>query len=92
MPTLKWIILTFALLASFAQAGQKPPANAATSAAPKLPEQLSMEKWFVGSWTCKGAQHASPHSPAVQFTDKFTFKMALDDLGGFPPHSLIFVE
>ena len=37
-----------------------------------------MEKWFVGSWICEGTQHASPTGPAVKFTDKFTFKMALE--------------
>jgi hypothetical protein len=71
-------MLMFALLGSFAQAGHTPAVNAAPPAAPKLPEQLSMEKWFVGSWICEGTQHASPTGPAVKFTDKFTFKMALD--------------
>jgi ketosteroid isomerase-like protein len=60
-----------------AQAGQTPAVNAAPPAAAKPPEQLSMEKWFVGSWICEGKQHASPTGPAVKFTDKFTFKMAL---------------
>jgi ketosteroid isomerase-like protein len=59
-------------------AGETPAVNAAPSATPTLPDQLSVEKWFVGEWICKGEQHASPKAVAVQFTDKFTFKMALD--------------
>jgi hypothetical protein len=78
MPTMKKIIFAFALFVSFARIGQTPPANATPPSAPKLPEQLSMEKWFVGSWICEGTQHASPTGPAVKFTDKFTFRMALE--------------
>jgi ketosteroid isomerase-like protein len=59
-------------------AGEAPAVNAAPSATPTLPDQLSVEKWFVGEWICEGEQHASPKAVAVQFTDKFTFKMALD--------------
>ncbi len=59
-------------------AGETPAVNAPPSATPTLPDQLSVEKWFVGEWICEGEQHASPKAVAVQFTDKFTFKMALD--------------
>ena len=59
-------------------AGETPAVNAAPSATPTLPDQLSVEKWFVGEWICEGEQHPSPKAVAVQFTDKFTFKMALD--------------
>ena len=59
-------------------AGETPAENAAPSAAPTLPDQLSVEKWFVGNWTCEGEQHASPTTAAVKFTDKFSFEMALD--------------
>lgn len=59
-------------------AGEIPAVTAAPSAAPTLPDQLSMEKWFVGNWICKGTQHPSPDAPAVHFADKFTFEMALD--------------
>jgi ketosteroid isomerase-like protein len=52
--------------------------NAAPSGTPTLPDQLSVEKWFVGEWICEGEQHASPKAVAVQVTDMFTFKMALD--------------
>jgi len=59
-------------------AGETPAVNPAPSAAPTLPDQLSVEKWFVGNWICEGEQHASPTAAAVRFTDKFMFKMALD--------------
>ncbi len=58
--------------------GEIPAANAAPSAVPMLPDQLSVEKWFVGNWICEGEQHASPTAAAVKFIDKFTFEMALD--------------
>ena len=74
MPTMKKIILAFALFVSFAQAGQTLPVKAAPSAAP---QQLSVEKWFVGTWTCEGTQHASPTGPEAKFTDKFSFNMVL---------------
>ena len=61
-------------------AGETPAVNPAPSAAPTLPDQLSVEKWFVGNWICEGEQHASPTAAAVRFTDKFMFKMALDGL------------
>ncbi len=57
---------------------ETPAVNAAPSATPTLPDQPSVEKWFVGGWICEGEQHGSPKAVAVQFTDKFTFKMALD--------------
>jgi ketosteroid isomerase-like protein len=60
-------------------AGETPAVNALPSAAPNASEQLSMEKWFVGNWICEGEQHASPTAPAVKFTDKFNFEMALDE-------------
>lgn len=59
-------------------AGAIPAKNAAPLAAAPPPDKLSVEKWFVGNWICKGTQHASPHSAAVQFTDNLTFEMALE--------------
>ena len=53
----KMLILTFALFALSALAQDKP---AKAAAAQMLPEQLSVEKWFVGDWICEGTQHASP--------------------------------
>ncbi|HKM79391.1 MAG TPA: hypothetical protein VJY15_00315 [Candidatus Acidoferrum sp.] len=71
---MKTIILTFALFALSASAeGQ----SAKAPAAQKLPDPLSNEKWFVGTWICKGTQHASPMGPAEEFTDRFSFHMAL---------------
>ena len=48
-----------------------------TASAQTLPQQLSLEKWFVGNWICEGTQHASPKAPGVRFTDRFSFRMAL---------------
>ena len=60
-------------------AGETPAASVAPSGSPTLPDQLSVEKWFVGNWICEGEQHPSPNAPAVPFTDRLTFEMALDD-------------
>jgi hypothetical protein len=70
----KMLILAFALLALSALAQDKP---AKASEAQKLPEQLSFERWFVGDWICEGTQHAAPAGPGVEFTDRFSFNMAL---------------
>ena len=70
----KVLILAFTLLALSALA-QDQPAKAAE--AQKLPEQLSVENWFVGDWICEGTQHASPTGPGATFTDRFSFRMAL---------------
>jgi len=71
---MKMIILTFALFAESALAqGQLAKAGATQM----LPEQLSAEKWFVGTWICEGTQHASPTAPGVEFIDRFSFRMAL---------------
>ena len=70
----KMLILAFALLALSALAQD----NAAKAVeGQKLPEQLSVEKWFVGDWICEGTQHASPVGPGAKFTDRFSFNMAL---------------
>lgn len=70
----KMLIRAFALLALSALAeGQ----SAKAAAAQMLPEQLSVEKWFVGNWICEGTQHASPMAPGVKFIDRFSFRMAL---------------
>jgi hypothetical protein len=70
----KVLILAFALLALSALAQDKP---AKAAEAQKLPEQLSVEKWFVGDWICEGTQHASPAGPGAKFTDRFSFNMVL---------------
>ena len=68
------LILAFALLALSAVAQDKPAKAAEVQ---KLAEQLSVEKWFVGDWIGEGVQHASPAGPGVEFTDRFSFNMAL---------------
>jgi hypothetical protein len=70
----KMLILSFALVGLSALAQDKPAEAAATQ---MLPEQLSVEKWFVGSWICEGTQHASPTALGVKFIDRFSFRMAL---------------
>ena len=70
----KRLVLFFALLSLSALAQDKPFTSAETQ---KLPEQLSVERWFVGDWICEGAQHASPTGPGATFTDRFSFNMAL---------------
>jgi hypothetical protein len=70
----KMLILSFALLSLSALAQDEP---AKSAEAQKLPEQLSVERWFVGNWICEGTQHASPTAPGVGFTDRFSFKMTL---------------
>ena len=68
---MKILILAFALFALSALAQDKP------AEAQKLPEQMSVEKWFVGDWICEGTQPASPVGPGAKFTDRFSFNMAL---------------
>jgi hypothetical protein len=71
---MKRIILTFALFAVSALAqGQ----SAKAAAAQMLPEQMSTEKWFVGTWICEGTQHASPVGTGAKFTDRFSYSMTL---------------
>lgn len=43
---------------------------------PQPPEQLSVEKWFVGGWNCKGTEVESGH----KIVDTATFSM---ELSGF---------
>ena len=52
------------------------PAGAAAQASV---DPLSMERWFAGDWLCKGTQQMSPHGPQIPFTDKFVFRMVLDN-------------
>jgi len=58
-------------------------AAAAKPAAPPMPKpaaELSVEKWFVGSWTCTGQQHAGPMGPEMKTGSTLTMKM---ELGGY---------
>src|SRR4051794_40800351 len=58
-------------LGAFAAAAQDKPAM------PKPPEELKAEKWFVGSWTCKGHQNAGAMGPAMDTNNRIDFRMEL---------------
>jgi len=73
---MKITFLTFVLFALFASAESQ---SAKTATAQKEMDPLLAEKWFVGTWLCKGTLHASPTEPAVEFTDRFSFHMTLGD-------------
>ena len=79
---MKRIILAAALAASAAVAEEKAaaPAAPAKMEMPKPPEQMSVEKWFVGSWSCKGQQHAGPMGPEMKTASKLDMKL---ELAGF---------
>jgi hypothetical protein len=70
------LFLAFALFAMCAAAFGQP---ARGKAGPMQPDPLSLEKWFVGTWICKGTQYGSPTASGVKFTDRFVFKMTLRD-------------
>jgi hypothetical protein len=42
---------------------------------PRPPEQMKVEKWFAGTWNCKGQQHAGPTGPERAVTTRLTMKM-----------------
>ncbi len=67
------LILAVTLFALSALAQDKP----VKATEEQLPQQLSVERWFLGNWICEGAQHDSRIGPGVQFTDRFSFNMAL---------------
>ncbi len=69
------LIILATLLCGSALCAQLPKV-AQNPAAPKQP--LAVEQWFVGDWICSGTMHLSPTSPAVKFTDKFSFGLILD--------------
>ena len=73
---MKRLICAAALAAFSAVAEDKPKAPEM----PKPPAELNVEKWFVGSWTCKGHQNAGPMGPAADTNNKIVFTM---ELGGF---------
>jgi hypothetical protein len=86
---MKRFVVAAALAASAAIAEDKAAAPAAAPGAaapagmpamPKPPEQLSVEKWFVGTWSCKGQQHAGPMGPEMKTSSKIEMKM---ELAGF---------
>lgn len=75
----RWICAA-ALAASAAFADQMGGPSAAAPAMPKPPAELSVEKWFVGTWTCKGQQHAGVMGPEMKTSLKLEMKM---ELAGF---------
>src|SRR5438270_4339510 len=76
------LLICAALAASAAVAEEKAaaPAASAKMEMPKPPEQMSVEKWFVGTWNCKGQQHAGPMGPEMKTASKLEMKM---ELAGF---------
>ena len=70
-------LIAIAALASFAAVAQdNKPAGP-----PQPPAELSAEKWFVGSWHCKGTSQPGAMGPnGGPFADTLTGTM---DLGGF---------
>src|ERR1700752_3337236 len=71
----RWICVA-ALAASAAFADEK----AAAPAMPKPPPELSVEKWFAGTWTSKGQQHAGVFGPEAKTSSRLEMKM---ELAGF---------
>src|SRR3954463_9671434 len=59
-------LVALAASSSFAQGGM-----------PQPPAELSVEKWFVGSWSCKGHQNEGAMGPAMDTNNKIEFKMEL---------------
>src|SRR4051812_32973089 len=70
---MKRMIAILALCAFGAVAEDKP-------AMPGPPAEMSAEKWFVGSWTCKGKQFAGPMGPEHPTASRIDFKL---EFGGW---------
>lgn len=47
---------------------------------PQPPEAMKLEKWFAGTWHCKGQQHEGPLGPEMTFGSRLEMKL---ELGGF---------
>ncbi|MGZ6143755.1 MAG: hypothetical protein ACXWLM_10480 [Myxococcales bacterium] len=76
---MKRMLIAAALAASAAFAEEKAAAPAAPQM-PKPPEEMKVEQWFVGNWSCKGMQHAGPMGPEMKTASKIEMKM---ELAGF---------
>src|SRR5713226_3110741 len=63
--------ICIAALAAFAAVAEDKPAM------PKPAEELKVEKWFVGTWSCKGKRNAGPMGPPGDVAVKLTMKMEL---------------
>jgi hypothetical protein len=68
-------ILCIATLAGFAALAEDKPAGP-----PKPAAEMKAEQWFVGSWSCKGAQHAGAFGPEGKVASALKMKL---DLAGF---------
>ena len=66
-----------ATLAAFAAVAEEKAAAPAKMEMPKPPEQMSVEKFFVGSWNCKGQQNEGPMGPAMKVASKLEMKLEL---------------
>jgi hypothetical protein len=67
-------LISIAALAAFAAVAEDKPSM------PKPAEELKVEKWFVGNWTCAGKQNPGPMGPGGEIASKLSIKM---ELAGF---------
>ena len=65
----------FAALAEDKPAAAPAAAPAGAPAMPKPPEEMKVEQWFVGTWHCKGVQHAGPMGPEMKTSTKIEMKL-----------------
>ena len=63
-----------------ADAPAAPADNAAPAGMPQPPEEMSVERWFVGRWNCKGQQYAGPMGPEMKVSSRLEMTL---ELGGF---------
>ena len=78
-----FVAAALAASAAVAQPASAPAPAAAPPAMPKPAAEMRVEWWFVGSWSCKGQQHAGPMGPEMPTESKLEFK---NTLGGFWLH------
>jgi hypothetical protein len=74
---MKRFIAVAAIAASAAFAEDKP---ATKPAMPTPPDELKVEKWFVGNWSCKGKRMPGPMGPGGDIATRLEMKM---ELAGF---------
>ena len=67
-------VMTLMALCAFAAIAEDKPAM------PTPPAEMSVEKWFVGTWNCKGQQHAGPFGPEMKVSSQLMMKV---ELAGF---------
>ena len=81
-------VLALSAFAAVAQdkAAAPPAAGGAPAAAPAMPQpapEMKVEWWFIGSWSCKGQQHAGPMGPEMPTETKLELR---NTLGSFWLH------